>query len=63
MADADRCVCCGDIIPEGRLICLMCERAIPTKTVTIIKAERRVRWWKRLRRKFLSFWRSLKSKV
>lgn len=22
---ADRCVCCGDIIPEGRLVCPICE--------------------------------------
>lgn len=23
---ADRCVCCGDIVPEGRLVCPNCER-------------------------------------
>lgn len=23
MANADRCVCCGDIIPEGRQVCRM----------------------------------------
>ena len=23
---ADRCVCCGDIIPEGRMVCPECER-------------------------------------
>lgn len=22
---ADRCVCCGDVIPEGRQVCLKCE--------------------------------------
>lgn len=22
----DRCVCCGEIIPEGRMICWACER-------------------------------------
>lgn len=21
----DRCVCCGEIIPEGRMVCLQCE--------------------------------------
>ena len=21
----DRCVCCGEIIPEGRMICIRCE--------------------------------------
>lgn len=25
-ANADRCVCCGAIIPEGRLVCPNCER-------------------------------------
>ena len=25
MADADRCVCCGEIVPEGRQICPQCE--------------------------------------
>lgn len=24
--DAERCVCCGTIIPEGRMICPMCEQ-------------------------------------
>ena len=24
--DADRCVCCGEIVPEGRMICRRCER-------------------------------------
>lgn len=26
MADADRCVCCGAIIPEGLAVCQNCER-------------------------------------
>ena len=25
MADAERCISCGDIIPEGRQVCPMCE--------------------------------------
>ena len=24
--DAERCICCGEIIPEGRQICYLCER-------------------------------------
>ena len=24
MADAERCVCCGEIIPEGRMVCPNC---------------------------------------
>lgn len=26
MTDADRCICCGEIVPEGRQICPQCER-------------------------------------
>jgi plasmid rolling circle replication initiator protein Rep len=25
---ADRCVCCGDIIPEGRMVCPICESKV-----------------------------------
>lgn len=25
MPDVDRCVCCGEIIPEGRMVCPQCE--------------------------------------
>ena len=52
MADADRCVTCGAIIPEGRQVCPVCESITPTKI------ERRLSWWKRLRKRYLSFWRS-----
>lgn len=32
----DRCVICGEIIPEGRHVCLGCEDAIPhRKSLTI----------------------------
>ena len=24
--DENRCVCCGEVIPEGRLVCPVCER-------------------------------------
>ena len=24
----DRCVCCGAIIPEGRMVCSTCEKAV-----------------------------------
>lgn len=26
MPDVDRCVCCGEIIPEGRMVCPQCDR-------------------------------------
>lgn len=26
--NADRCVCCGDVIPEGRQVCPKCERGV-----------------------------------
>jgi RNA polymerase subunit RPABC4/transcription elongation factor Spt4 len=25
--NVDRCVCCGEIIPEGRMVCITCEKA------------------------------------
>lgn len=31
MADADRCVCCGEIIPEGRRVCPQCEIELQSK--------------------------------
>lgn len=34
---ATRCVCCGEIIPEGRQVCLNCERS-PDDDPLIIKA-------------------------
>ena len=26
MEDTNRCVCCGEIIPEARMVCPVCER-------------------------------------
>lgn len=31
MADADRCVCCGIIVPEGRQVCPQCEVELQSK--------------------------------
>lgn len=31
MADADRCVCCGAIVPEGRQVCRQCEIELQSK--------------------------------
>lgn len=28
MMDAERCICCGEIIPEGRQVCIKCENEI-----------------------------------
>ena len=28
----DRCVCCGDIVPEGRMVCPQCEMGCNEKT-------------------------------
>ena len=35
--DADRCVCCGEIVPEGRHICPSCEGNI-TKVGAILQS-------------------------
>lgn len=37
IASDNRCVCCGEIIPEGRQVCLNCERS-PEDDPLIIKA-------------------------
>lgn len=37
VASDNRCVCCGEIIPEGRQVCPNCERS-PTDDPLIIKA-------------------------
>lgn len=32
MADVDRCVCCGEIVPEGRMACPQCEFELQSKS-------------------------------
>ena len=36
----DRCVCCGEIIPEGRQICPLCEQGKTPKLGNGVKFER-----------------------
>ena len=36
----DRCVCCGEIIPEGRHICLLCEQGKAPKLGKGVKFQR-----------------------
>lgn len=35
MADADRCVMCGEIIPEGSQVCTKCAAQTKTKPTTL----------------------------
>ena len=28
----NRCICCGEIIPEGRQVCINCENAVKNKS-------------------------------
>lgn len=42
--NADFCVCCGELVPEGRMVCLSCENQplqnttpIPDKSALILK--------------------------
>lgn len=37
----DRCVICGKIIPEGSLVCLICERTIMEGKKIVYKRNRR----------------------
>lgn len=30
--NADRCICCGDVIPEGRMVCPQCEGGTNART-------------------------------
>lgn len=30
----DRCICCGDIVPEGRMVCPNCEKQKPMKNLS-----------------------------
>ncbi len=34
-AGADTCICCGEIIPEGRMICINCEGGIVPQNYSI----------------------------
>ena len=47
MADVDRCVCCGEIVPEGRIVCPQCENGAEQngnkKTTYVVRG----RWIKR----------------
>lgn len=43
MADADRCVCCGEIVPEGRQVCPQCEIKLQSKPDVGAKDRRRLR--------------------
>ena len=36
----DRCVCCGEIIPEGRQVCLLCQNKVSRKMGKGVKFER-----------------------
>ena len=35
----ERCVCCGELIPEGRQICWKCEQAV-LKTGKVLQSNR-----------------------
>lgn len=39
MADAEYCVCCGEIIPEGRMVCPMCEKIDTEKGSCLLKSD------------------------
>ena len=39
----DRYVCCGDIIPEGRMVCINCEESVYSKCTSCDCCERNER--------------------
>lgn len=36
----ERCVCCGEMIPEGRMVCLMCEKRSSERRKAMCEHER-----------------------
>lgn len=46
--NAERCVCCGAVIPEGRQVCLICELNVKNKCnlVEVVKCKDCERWTK-----------------
>lgn len=53
----DRCVCCGEIIPEGRMVCPRCEKTVanyeslyvlPARQFGKVNLMRVVEKWKKL---------------
>ena len=36
----ERCVCCGAMIPEGRMVCLMCEKKVYERRRTMCDHKR-----------------------
>ena len=41
----DRCIACGDIVPEGRMVCPICEKGKPTADVVEVIRCRECRWY------------------
>lgn len=52
LQNVDRCVCCGETIPEGRYVCLACAHRTEIPSGTVKKKKKGV--WKRI----LSFLRT-----
>ena len=53
--DQNRCICCGDIVPEGRMVCPRCENAatnyqyiLPARQCGKCCVTRMVEKWKKL---------------
>ena len=47
MADVDRCIICGAPVPEGRMVCPMCEdgkKRDPSKTKFMLRQYRDMEW-------------------
>lgn len=40
----DRCICCGEIVPEGRMVCPNCEKKTEKKRDPLIRC-RECRWY------------------
>lgn len=41
----DRCISCGEIVPEGRMVCPICEKGKPNADVVEVIRCRECRWY------------------
>lgn len=58
----DRCVCCGNIIPEGRQVCYQCEHKIEEAKAAVVSfGEILKETFNKIAEVFKAFWNSIKS--
>ena len=61
MEENNTCVCCGEIIPEGRMVCVNCEKKIETfnECKHTYSLPLKLKWYQRLWLKLIDIWASI----